>query len=251
MKFKLFSKQGESAINTALSEPIEDQPMKPEDKSKKPANNPYVDGRREWNERYGTHIQSAQNWRMATFMVSGIALVLAAGMVYVGAQSKIVPYVIKVDRLGTAVSVGKPEAVNASTEALVTKSQVARFVVDTRSIINDVPGQRQMIDRAYAMIPAGSKAKSFLDDHFRSTDPFKRGETASVVIKINNVIQSTKNLWEVEWEEQTFGNQNSAPVRTVWRAKMTVISSPPTSEAQILVNPIGVYIDQFSWSQVI
>ena len=42
------------------------------DKTVKPADsggNPYLDGRQEWLERYGSYISRAAQWRMVAFMV--------------------------------------------------------------------------------------------------------------------------------------------------------------------------------------
>jgi len=56
--------------------------------------NPYLDGRKEWLERYGDYIQAAQSWRLIAMITSLIALLAVCGVVYIGAQNKIVPYVV-------------------------------------------------------------------------------------------------------------------------------------------------------------
>ena len=37
--------------------------------------NPYLAARREWDERYGSLITRARNWRMAAFLALGIAVI--------------------------------------------------------------------------------------------------------------------------------------------------------------------------------
>ena len=39
-------------------------------------NDPYLDARREWNERYGSYISRAKNWRLMAFGVLGVCLCL-------------------------------------------------------------------------------------------------------------------------------------------------------------------------------
>ena len=34
-----------------------------------------------------------------------------------------------------------------------------------------------------------------------------------------------------------------------WQATITVSISPPASDATILVNPAGLYVDSFDWAQ--
>ena len=63
---------------------------------------PYLSARREWNERYGDYIARARSWRWAAFGAIAVALALAIGVVWQGAQSKVVPYVVEVDKLGDA-----------------------------------------------------------------------------------------------------------------------------------------------------
>ena len=73
------------------------------------AENPYLSARREWNERYGDYIARARNWRRAAFAALAVSLVLAIGVAWQAAQSKVVPYVVEVDKLGDAVAVGRAD----------------------------------------------------------------------------------------------------------------------------------------------
>ncbi|MGC1586607.1 MAG: type IV secretion system protein, partial [Rhodomicrobium sp.] len=36
---------------------------------------------------------------------------------------------------------------------------------------------------------------------------------------------------------------------THWQATVSIQVSPPTSEATIRLNPLGIYINSFNWSQ--
>ena len=44
--------------------------------------NPYLTGRREWDERYGDLITRARNWRTMAALFSLFAVVATAGMVW-------------------------------------------------------------------------------------------------------------------------------------------------------------------------
>ena len=84
--------------------------------------NPYVEARREWNERYGDYIQQAHHWRTMAIICGLVALICVFGMAYIGAQNKIVPYVVEVDKLGEAAAVARadrPAAVDISNVMLV------------------------------------------------------------------------------------------------------------------------------------
>lgn len=67
---------------------------------KAPPGTPYLEARREWNERYGSHIIDARNWRTAAFGV-GVALILsAAGNVIQASNEKIAVYYVNTDSNG-------------------------------------------------------------------------------------------------------------------------------------------------------
>jgi len=47
--------------------------------------NPYLDGRREWNERYGSYIKQASAWRLVAILTTIVSLFAVGGVVYIGA----------------------------------------------------------------------------------------------------------------------------------------------------------------------
>ena len=51
-------------------------------------NSPYLDARREWNERYGNYIQAAKTWRYVAFAAISIAIISVTGVVYFASQNK-------------------------------------------------------------------------------------------------------------------------------------------------------------------
>src|SRR5262249_62419047 len=80
--------------------------------------NPYLVARREWDERYGSLITRAKNWRLVAILCAAIGLVQAGGMIWLSIRSKIVPYVVAVDSLGRQVAVGVVEETSAADDRL-------------------------------------------------------------------------------------------------------------------------------------
>ena len=62
--------------------------------------NPYLAARREWDERYGEHINRAKNWRFMAMLSGLVALVAVAGIVHQSTRSKVVPFVVALDSMG-------------------------------------------------------------------------------------------------------------------------------------------------------
>lgn len=75
---------------------------------------PYLNGREEWLERYGSYISRAAQWRMAAFiclMLTGISI---TGNVIQASQVKTVPYIIEVDKLGKSNVVARADKASST-----------------------------------------------------------------------------------------------------------------------------------------
>ena len=69
-------------------------------------NNPYLNAKAEWLERYGDYIRQKRNWQIVAFICLVIAFVSVLYVGYMGTQNKLIPYVIEVDKLGNTAQVG-------------------------------------------------------------------------------------------------------------------------------------------------
>ena len=67
--------------------------------------NPYLAARRTWNDHVGGVVSQRQTWQVIGILSLLIALAGVGGIIHIGSQSKFVPYVVQVDRLGQAVAV--------------------------------------------------------------------------------------------------------------------------------------------------
>jgi type IV secretion system protein VirB5 len=210
--------------------------------------NPYVEARREWNERYGDYIQQAHHWRLIAIVCGATALVAVIGMAYIGAQNKIVPYVVEVDKLGRASAVARADQPAVADERVI-RAYLARFVTDWRSVTVDRQAEKSAIDRVYAMLPGGSVALTKMNDHFRVHNPFLLAGTQGVAVAVTNLLPISDRTWQVEWQE-TRRDLRGQQLGTV-RMKVSIIVgiAPPSDEALVLVNPLGVYVTDLNWSK--
>jgi len=212
--------------------------------------NPYVEARREWNERYGDYIHQAQHWRTIAVLSGLVALVCAVGVVYIGAQSKVVPYVVEVDKLGETAAVARADRA-APVDARIIKAYLARFVADWRTVTIDRQAQKTAIDRVYAMLPRGSIALQKLNDHFKTHNPFTLAAKESVSAAVTNLLPISERTWQVEWQEVTRDDRGAVQSTVRMKVSILVGVTPPTEESMILMNPLGVYIMDLNWSQQI
>jgi type IV secretion system protein VirB5 len=210
--------------------------------------NPYVEARREWNERYGEYIQQAHHWRLAAIVCALVAMISVSGIVYIGGQSKVVPYVVEVDKLGVATAVARADHA-ASVDPKVLKASLARFVADWRTVTVDRVAQKGAVDRVYAMLPSGSIALHKMNDYFKAHNPFVIAANRSVAIAVTNLLPISDRTWQVEWQEVTRDGRGAVQGSLRMKASIIVGITPPTDESLILINPLGVYVTDLNWSQ--
>src|SRR5262245_44984264 len=67
---------------------------------------PYLSARREWDERYGSLITRARNWRFSAVLALGVALISTCGLIALSMKAKVVPYVVAIDNLGRVLAAG-------------------------------------------------------------------------------------------------------------------------------------------------
>jgi type IV secretion system protein VirB5 len=207
---------------------------------------PFVAARREWNERYGDYIAQARNWRLCAILALAIAMILSGGTIWLASQSKFIPYVVEVDKLGSAVPV-RPLQRAANPDATIVRAQIAAWINDARGVSSDPVYERAALTRVYAMI--GTTAKPFLDDWYRNHSPFETGTKATVSVTIDAVLAQSSSTYLVQWTEEQRALDGSHAQTTHWEAQVTVGINPPSDEATILRNPMGIYVTQLSWTQ--
>jgi type IV secretory pathway TrbF-like protein len=205
---------------------------------------PYLSARREWNERYGDYIARARSWRWAAFGAIAVALALAIGVVWQGAQSKVVPYVVEVDKLGDAVAVARADRASP-VDVSVIKAQLAAWIVDVRSVSSDPLAQKAALSRSYATTAA--TATLFLNDYYRQHSPFSQNRT--VAVSVDAVLPISNQTYQIQWSEDGRDLEGRALATTHWLASVTVAFDPPTDERGVLSNPLGLYVTGISWTQ--
>lgn len=223
--------------------------------------NPYTAGRREWNERYGSYITQRNigfGFGAAGLLVAAIAV---GGVVHIGSQSKFVPIYVLVDKLGEAITVGRGDFAQASPQQVV-KSQLAAWLTDVRAVTPDKVIKLGAVRRAYSMVQDGDSAKEKIDRWFggegsaktnvteSKADPFARAATETVEIQLKGApLPISPESWQADWIEIVRDRKGKETGRFQMRIVWTVKQLPPSDESQILANPTGTFISDFSWSR--
>ncbi len=208
----------------------------------------YLSGRREWNERYGDFVKQAAQWRAAAFGAIAVAVVAVGWAGYRSSQSRFVPFVVQVNKLGDAVAVA-PLTEAPPEDGRVIAAQLARWVFDVRSVFHDPRAETTILGDAYTSIAPHSQAFATLNRWLQKHNPYKRGHNESVSVTVHDVLPISPNVYRVTWTETDRGRLDGRNDVANWSAIVSVKIRPPASAAAIMKNPMGIYITNFSWSR--
>ena len=220
--------------------------------TKKATETPYLNAKKEYNEREGSLNASHQLNKIINILCLLIALSAVGGLVYYRYLLQLVPFVVEVDKLGQTYAVARADRAAPR----VIHATVARFITLARMVTPDATLQRKGIFDLYASLassdPATFKMNEFLGAKSEE-NPFKRAAKETVEIQITSVLPQSDETWQVDWMETVRDRGDGSQLaRYPMRALLNVYVVPPnhkTSEEQLRKNPLGIFIRDFSWSK--
>lgn len=212
--------------------------------------NPYLNGREEWLERYGSYISRAAQWRMVAFICLLLSAVSITGNVIQAGQVKTVPYIIEVDKLGKSNVVARADRASATPRRLI-QAEIAACISNWRTVTADVELQQKMIERL-SFFMAGS-AKGVLREWYESNNPYEIAKIGKLVhVEIKGLpLPVSSDSYRVEWVETVRSHAGVLLDSHAYEATVTIQINPPTVDAVLLRNPGGVYITSLSAGKVV
>ena len=209
-------------------------------------------GRYEFTRQFSDLAKGKRNWQW----VAALSLVLlglaVAGLVALATQSRVVPYVVEVDRVGRAEAIVPADAATIADDRVVVAA-LSSFVSNIRTVYADPVAQRDAVYRAYAHV-AGD-ARDFLEGYFSDpqNDPrrlgkdFRRAVEVTAVLPVPGTDQGTGRTYRVQWNETDTSGAGGERERA-WEGYASVTLAPPTTTEGIERNPLGVFVTDLSWS---
>ncbi|MDL2315819.1 type IV secretion system protein [Desulfovibrio sp. OttesenSCG-928-A18] len=212
--------------------------------------NPYLNGREEWLERYGSYISRAAQWRMVAFFCLILTGISITGNVIQVNQIKTVPYIIEVDKLGKSNVVARADQASATPRRLI-QAEIAACISNWRTVTADVELQQKMIERL-SFFMAGS-AKGVLREWYEVNNPYEIAKSGKLVhVEIKGLpLPVSSDSYRVEWVETVRSHAGVLLDSHAYEATVTIQINPPTVDAVLLRNPGGVYITSLSAGKVV
>lgn len=206
---------------------------------------PYQRAAQVWDDRIGSARAQAQNWRLVSFGTIGLATLLAGGLIWQSTQSRVVPYVVQVDRYGAAQAVAPADKAYNPTDAEIAW-YLAHFINDVRSLSVDPIVVRKNWLEAYDY--ATDHGAVFLNQYAQANDPFKAIGERTVSVQVTIVVRVSDTSFQVKWTEQAFVHDALAAT-SQWTAILSIVIKPPTTAEVLKKNPLGIYVNGLNWSR--
>lgn len=213
---------------------------------------PYLEARREWEERYGGYVQAAHTWRVFGFMALIIAVIATGGAIYLSCTKEVRAYIVQTDKQGSIQSV---RSIDTRTDPKilsgVVSKQLVNWIKDTRDVTIDAQIEREHVTEAYAYIQKDTPAMTKLNEHFKNNDPFKRAEKETIYVDITSILQLKDGAFQLQWQEKTMDRQTGrlTKLAETWSAVCYTEILQPHDERSLLRNPTGLVIKDFNWSK--
>ena len=210
---------------------------------------PYLAARREWNERYGDYISRANNWRILALASVVTTIILAAGIVLVSMQHKVIPYIVETNGYGEVTRVARASTPSKTGDKEI-KASLRQWITGARTVYVDARAQQQIVDTTYAMTLPDSPAYSTLAAFHRDKNPYLRAQKETVEVAWHGASFIGGDTWQIEWTETVRSRAGKLIAEPMtYTATITTVLAAPTDEDTITRNPFGIYVKQFSWTQ--
>ncbi len=212
---------------------------------------PYLRAQREWDDRIGSAVVRAKNWRLAFFGSLLLGLLLGSGLVLQSLQSKVVPVIVGLDReRGEPVVLGSVYERPYQPQLQEIKYFLTHFITLVRAVPKDPVLIKQNWLKAYAFLrrDAANVLNSLTNSEVDS--PLKRIGEQTVIVQPLSVVQvAGGDSFQARWEESIYNQQGNAVERYVMNAVFTIELEQPKDEKSLTQNPLGLYITNFQWNR--
>ena len=206
---------------------------------------PYQRAAQAWDDRIGSARVQAKNWRLAFFGTLALSGGLAAGLVWQSARGTITPWVVEVDKLGSAQAVAPADADYRPTDPQIAY-HLAQFIEEVRSIPADPVIVRENWLRAYDF--TSDKGALALNDYARSNDPFTQIGKLQVGVDVSSVIRASARSFRVAWTERHYRDGSLAATER-WSAILGIVTQTPRTPDALRKNPLGLFVHSINWSK--
>lgn len=199
------------------------------------ANNPILNAKKNGANLMEAQSMNLAQWRLMCWAAMLLLTLSVVGNIYLSTSVKVQPYVVQVDSHGYAIPIEHADVSNI--DYRVVAAQIGQFIFNSRVRVMDRAAQVYFATTSYKSVSNQSQAQQNLDAYFRANVPTTAKDPVDVELK--SVIPITEATYHAEWIERSGKSEHH------YQGVYEVVISPPSDVANLVNNPLGVYITDF------
>lgn len=200
-----------------------------------------------WEDRIGSAVVRAKNWRLCALGMIILCLVLSAGIIYQSSKAQVTPFVVMLGTDGAPVAVERAVSTNYVPQDREIKYFLKEWVKKMRSVPLDPVLAKESWTNAFNMLRGSGLNK--MRDLMRQENPTLKLGKQTIQVEVQVVVPMSASTYQVRWTESEFAKEGKLIESRKMTGLFTVEIIPPKDEKEILVNPLGLYIKDLSWSR--
>lgn len=198
--------------------------------------------------RQGALSQQAAVLRTLLVLLGFALCVAMVGIVWMAnrlANTRVVPYVVQVDRHGFLVPIGPADrdVLQSPRQAM---AALAQWVAFFRTVTADARIQDEYRKKAFFFAtPKSIASQKMREDYAKSPRPDGTGRRVDVdVVRVAQM--GSGHTYSIEWTETASDAQAEHVTKSLYTAAVTIAVSPTEELDHVIVNPAGVFLKDFS-----
>jgi type IV secretion system protein VirB5 len=199
-----------------------------------------------WDARIGSARVQAYNWRLIAIIMTITCMGLAGGLVFMSTKSSVMPYIVEVGPDG-ARAIGPAQQQQYVPKEQEIKYFLSQFILYIRAIPTDPVLYRQNWNLAYGLMR--QEAANKMTNIVQQEKMFEKLGKETVQVEVISVLPVTKDSWQVNWNETDYNNGTKGDSYKM-SGIFTIDLGTPKTEQELSINPLGIYIKDFSWSRI-
>lgn len=201
--------------------------------------------RKSSGDLYNSLYKSLKTWQLVAVVFLAINVVLLSSFVVLANKQRIVPWIVQVDQHGFEIAVSPADQASIVDTRIII-SRIGRFIECLRTVVTDREAQKSLVSWVYYSIPESSPAQNFTNQFYWANDPVKLATAGiTVSVEVKSILPISATTYRAEWVERTMKNGALASEFS-WTGIFTVANSPTKEIRNVIKNPLGVYITDFT-----
>ena len=218
--------------------------------------NPYLNGRREWLERYGDYITQNIFWRRSLLIALCVIIILSIIIAKLATSYKVEAELFALSPNGAIQAVTSLNQDYVLNNTSIISNQLQDYIIALRTINNDIDLLSRYQHKLLAMTDSALFKKTIdpiLQQNLTAADKIAISIHISYVYPNGKYDKEKNNYnWVIMWNETAYNIDNNTPINTTyWMANITLGFFTPQNNQTIHLNPTSILIEKIQINSMV